>query len=291
LKLYVDDLPQVYEADLKTWKRSSPKLATPEPLKLPVSFWGALDPAGDTDEIEFESRAGEADAGKVQGPVRDDAIRLVVAGDGQRAALAVDSSASTASTGSVVTSKCAVTNGQVAKVVDAAAAVPADRGIVEGHFAKHVDAAALAVLAGARVICEHATVRDQRGVRPVEHARAAGVFASAPVSADDTVVQRERTLVQDPAAIPVSTDNFILGELYRLKNEDEFDWAMAQLDDYEGIDPENGKMALFRRDIATVFLETIQTEAWIYWYDGNVSGHPVIDSGDVLLYLQEKKSE
>jgi len=44
LKLYVDDLPQVYEADLKTWKRSSPKLATPEPLKLPVSFVRFQDP-------------------------------------------------------------------------------------------------------------------------------------------------------------------------------------------------------------------------------------------------------
>jgi hypothetical protein len=50
LKLYVDDLPQAYE---------SPTNRTPV-LKLPVSFWGTLDPMGDTDEIEFEARAGQS---------------------------------------------------------------------------------------------------------------------------------------------------------------------------------------------------------------------------------------
>ncbi len=50
LKLYVDDLPQAYE---------SPTNRLPV-LKLPVSFWGTLDPMGDTDEIEFEARAGQS---------------------------------------------------------------------------------------------------------------------------------------------------------------------------------------------------------------------------------------
>lgn len=50
VKLYVDDLPQAYE---------SPTNRRPV-LKLPVSFWGTLDPMGDTDEIEFEARAGQS---------------------------------------------------------------------------------------------------------------------------------------------------------------------------------------------------------------------------------------
>jgi hypothetical protein len=49
LKLYVDDLPQVYETD--------PKHPV---LKLPVSFWGTLAAPGDADEIEFEAKAGDS---------------------------------------------------------------------------------------------------------------------------------------------------------------------------------------------------------------------------------------
>ena len=38
-----------------------------------------------------------------------------------------------------------------------------------------------------------------------------------------------------PAALPTTEDKFIIGELYKIKNEDEFGWAMGQLDDYEGV--------------------------------------------------------
>jgi len=51
LKLYVDDLPQVYEGGSKDIKTT---------LKLPVSFWGVLDPPGDSDDVLFEARAGES---------------------------------------------------------------------------------------------------------------------------------------------------------------------------------------------------------------------------------------
>ena len=54
LKVYVDDLPQTYEAEQK--KSKGPKPA----LKLPVSFWGTLDPPGDSDDVEFEARSGES---------------------------------------------------------------------------------------------------------------------------------------------------------------------------------------------------------------------------------------
>jgi hypothetical protein len=52
LKVFVDDLPQAYESGSK-----SPKGATPL-LHWPVSFWGVLNPAGDSDEVEFDAQSG-----------------------------------------------------------------------------------------------------------------------------------------------------------------------------------------------------------------------------------------
>lgn len=92
-----------------------------------------------------------------------------------------------------------------------------------------------------------------------------------------------------PAALPVFTDDFIIGELYTLKNADEFSWAIAQLDDYEGVDAELGELPLYRRDQVTVFYNNLTITAWIYWYNGDVSGNPIIKSGDVLQFIREKK--
>jgi WD40 repeat protein len=50
LKIYLDDIPQVSEAA---------KPATNTLVQLPVSFWGALDPAGDIDELQFDAEAGQ----------------------------------------------------------------------------------------------------------------------------------------------------------------------------------------------------------------------------------------
>lgn len=92
-----------------------------------------------------------------------------------------------------------------------------------------------------------------------------------------------------PAALPAFSDDFIVGELYELNNKDEFGWAMAQIDDYEGVNPEIGEIPLYRRATTTVFCNGLASNAWIYWYNGNVSGHPIISSGDVLQYLNDKK--
>lgn len=94
-----------------------------------------------------------------------------------------------------------------------------------------------------------------------------------------------------PAAVPVFTDNFIVGELYTLKNTDEFSWAIAQLDDYEGVHAELGELPLYRREVVTVFCNGLSSFAWIYWYKGDISGHTIIKSGDVLQYLHEKNKK
>lgn len=91
-----------------------------------------------------------------------------------------------------------------------------------------------------------------------------------------------------PAAVPAENEAYISGELYRLNNESEFAWAMEQLDDYEGLNVEAGEIALYRRQIAQIYLHNEVTEAWIYWYNGSIEGCSAIASGDVLQFLHEK---
>jgi hypothetical protein len=54
VKLYVDDLPQVYEEELK--KSRAGKLL----LQWPATLWGLLDHPGDTDEVAFDAKAGDS---------------------------------------------------------------------------------------------------------------------------------------------------------------------------------------------------------------------------------------
>jgi gamma-glutamylcyclotransferase (GGCT)/AIG2-like uncharacterized protein YtfP len=91
-----------------------------------------------------------------------------------------------------------------------------------------------------------------------------------------------------PAGVP-APDGFIVGELYSIRNESEFGWAIGQLDDYEGVSFEPDEIQLFRRELVDVFKENATTSAWIYWYNGSVEGKPFIESGDLIQYLQQKK--
>ncbi len=92
-----------------------------------------------------------------------------------------------------------------------------------------------------------------------------------------------------PAGIPADDDSFIVGELYDIKRKEEFDWAISQLDDYEGVNVEADEMQLYRRELTDVYFNDTVTKAWIYWYNGDVSGKPVIASGDLISYFQQKR--
>ncbi|MBL7758303.1 MAG: gamma-glutamylcyclotransferase [Chitinophagaceae bacterium] len=91
-----------------------------------------------------------------------------------------------------------------------------------------------------------------------------------------------------PAALPTTDDQFIYGELYQVKKQDEFSYVIGQLDDYEGVLVEAGEVPLYRREMAEI--ETAQglVTAWVYWYNGDVSGRPFIPSGDLLQYLSQR---
>jgi gamma-glutamylcyclotransferase (GGCT)/AIG2-like uncharacterized protein YtfP len=93
-----------------------------------------------------------------------------------------------------------------------------------------------------------------------------------------------------PAGVSTGDDVFIAGELYQIKSEAEFGWAMAQIDDYEGLNVEAGETPLYRRDIARAILsDGSAVDSWVYWYDGPLGDRPVIESGDVLEYLRTKQ--
>lgn len=92
-----------------------------------------------------------------------------------------------------------------------------------------------------------------------------------------------------PAAIPTSDNIFITGELYTIKQENEFSWAIGQLDDYEGLNVEAGEEQLYCRELTEVYFNDQVTQAWIYWYNADVSGKPLIESGDIFQHMNQKK--
>lgn len=91
-----------------------------------------------------------------------------------------------------------------------------------------------------------------------------------------------------PAGVKSNDNSFIIGELYRITNDNETDWAIAQLDDYEGVYTEPEEIPLYKREIADVYIDDKITHAWIYWYNGDVNGKPLVESGDILEYMKNK---
>ena len=92
------------------------------------------------------------------------------------------------------------------------------------------------------------------------------------------------------AAVPrTNCERRIVGELYEIRNPDEFGWAIAQLDDYEGVNPSYDEERHYYRAVTPVLLEDgSEHEAWIYWYAHGVENFPIVESGDVLEYFQSK---
>jgi len=97
-----------------------------------------------------------------------------------------------------------------------------------------------------------------------------------------------RDIGNQPVCTPTLDNLFIKGELYKLNDEKEFSWAFGQLDDYEGVVATEEEQPLYRRELTTVYKgDNTITKAWIYWYNGDVTGTPVITSGDALHYKDE----
>jgi len=91
-----------------------------------------------------------------------------------------------------------------------------------------------------------------------------------------------------PAAIPTTDEAFIIGELYDLKPTSDFAWAIEQLDEYEGVNPEEGEPQLYKRELTEVNYNNQKTMAWIYWYNKEIHGQPAILSGNIFDFVQQK---
>ncbi|QEC41815.1 gamma-glutamylcyclotransferase family protein [Pseudobacter ginsenosidimutans] len=91
-----------------------------------------------------------------------------------------------------------------------------------------------------------------------------------------------------PGAVPAAPPALIHGELYKVNHADEFSFAIKQLDDYEGFLVEAGEVPLYRREPVDVKNGNVITTAWIYWYNRETDGHPLIPNGDALSYWKQK---
>lgn len=110
-----------------------------------------------------------------------------------------------------------------------------------------------------------------------------------PVQGDATVKGKLVDMGSYPAGVPTNENHAIVGELFEIKNKNEFSWAIGQLDDYEGVSVEFDEVQLYKRAITEVFTNGKTISAWIYWYQGDTTGRPVITSGDMIEYFKQKK--
>jgi gamma-glutamylcyclotransferase (GGCT)/AIG2-like uncharacterized protein YtfP len=84
-------------------------------------------------------------------------------------------------------------------------------------------------------------------------------------------------LGQFPGAVP--GEDTVHGELYRLTDPR----AWTVLDRYEGYDPDRESASLFVRRRVPLQVPSART-AWVYWYNGDPSGHDRVPSGDWAAY-------
>ena len=89
-------------------------------------------------------------------------------------------------------------------------------------------------------------------------------------------------------AVATGEERFIIGELYEVNSPAEFSYAIGQLDDYEGLLVEEGEKALFKRELVTAYCNGREYDSWIYLFNDSIAGLSEIETGDVLLYLQQK---
>ena len=64
--------------------------------------------------------------------------------------------------------------------------------------------------------------------------------------------------------------------------------AYAYLTQFFHLLGEAGEKPMYKREVVIAFQNGEPLPAWIYWYNGEVTGLPVIASGDVMDYLQQK---
>jgi gamma-glutamylcyclotransferase (GGCT)/AIG2-like uncharacterized protein YtfP len=89
-----------------------------------------------------------------------------------------------------------------------------------------------------------------------------------------------------PAAVPVTDDSKVWGELYELHDPTA---VLAALDEIEGFRPAEPDRSLYTRALTDVTLEDGRVEsAWAYFYNAPLGRAQRIMSGDYLEHLNVK---
>lgn len=89
-----------------------------------------------------------------------------------------------------------------------------------------------------------------------------------------------------PAAVPVSDDSVVRGELYQLHDAAS---VLAALDEIEGYRPAEPDRSLYTRALTSVTLDDGRVEsAWAYFYNAPLGRAQRILSGDYLEHLNVK---
>lgn len=95
-------------------------------------------------------------------------------------------------------------------------------------------------------------------------------------------------------AVATGTDSgrIIKGELYEIKDPNELSFVLAQLDDYEGLypDDEQEKPQYIRSLTEAKLGNGTAVQAMVYWYNGDVANQPIVNLESMMDYIRLKNS-
>ena len=89
-----------------------------------------------------------------------------------------------------------------------------------------------------------------------------------------------------PGLIINQTVGYVFGLIYEINS----DLIFKAIDAYEGVGPEEEQPNLYLRQLHLVKTDNGFVNAWVYVYNLAVKGFTLIESGDYLQYIRQKKS-
>jgi len=81
----------------------------------------------------------------------------------------------------------------------------------------------------------------------------------------------------------------VVGELYKVSDRDKDNRAFRLMDEYERYHAANKRDSLYLRQL--VRLQHPDIDAWLYVFNEDVTGRPVIEHGDWVRYYKERVVE
>ncbi len=92
-----------------------------------------------------------------------------------------------------------------------------------------------------------------------------------------------------PALVQKEMKQTISGILYRINDPEAVSWVLMQLDDLKGMRPDNSEIPLYKRTLTKIFFNGEELDAWIYLFNADVAGLPMLASDDISKLLNDQK--